>query len=555
MKIAPLNATEARPVSVQPPMTKAEWFLLLLVLLIGGWLRVSRPGLSIWGGTDGAELALGAVRMAAGEMFTQVGLVSSLGVHQPPLVTYLLTPFFAINPSPWFVSVCISLLNLGAVGLCYWTGRKYFNPRVAMMSAVLFATAPWAIIRGRSIWPQDLLPVFGGLLAYCWCAYLTERRAWQLGGVVAFTLIMAQIHLIAAALILAMLLVWLLVRPPVFWRPILVAVVLNVVLFLPYLVYQLNHNWVDVRQSTTVLGKKSEAMVFQPEGIHPQFGFPFPSQNHAKQLVHAATGGQIEDVLGLSLADFHREPGMASMAKIVRIYGWMFVLVWVGALILLVREAEPTDRFPYVRLHRSLLSVLVIWIMAPLLFLLLTGMRSYLSYFLIVFPAVFLLAAVGLDAIASWLQQRGLIWMRPLVRHCFGGLVGIIALGQIGYVTGFYQYIERIGGPKGVIFVPYRYQEELANYIAAHTASTQPVLVEDWPPRNLAPPGIRYLVWLRLKDRTPVSVSSMNQPVYVIVDTRFGAPNAEPLRSLPYRSFGALRLYEVKTESSSSLRQ
>ncbi len=540
--------------SKQNHLTPVQRLLLLVILAIATYLRVGQPGLIIWG-NDGADVAISAVRMVEGQEFPRVGLVSSLGVHQPPLFTYLLAPFFLINRSPLFVGVCIGLLNIGAVALCFVAGRRFFNVRVGLIAAALFAVSPWAVIRGRSIWPQDLLPVFSSGLLYLWCAYLNGRKPWQLGGVVLLSLAAAQIHLIAATYTLLLVLVWLALRFPLHWKAVGAGVAVNVVCFLPYISYQLDHQWQDWQLATAVLKQVNEPTVYSLEGIHPQYGFPFPSRQHALQLANMASGAQIEDVLGLSLADFQAQDAIRLWQKVIALHRLVFLLACAGLGILVVRTAKGAQRFPFVQCEPPHLTLLFLWVTAPLAFFTLSGMRSYLSYFAVVFPAVFLLVAWALDQCARFLSERAPGTLGQSAGVGVAALVTVLALGETAYLNEFYRFIDQNGGPRGVIGVPYKYQVALADSIARAASTANPLISEDWPPKTPVHRGIQYLVWLRLRDR-PLPTAppiGQSQTAFVVLDTRFGLPTklSDALAAQPFQTFGSLRLYQMPLTSTS----
>ena len=95
-----------------------------------------------------------------GGQLPTAGLMSSVGVTNPPLFIYLLIPMFFVTKSIALVSCFIAAFGLAAVVACWWVGRKYYGPVAGLLAAALFATSPWAIIYSRKIWAQDFVPIF-----------------------------------------------------------------------------------------------------------------------------------------------------------------------------------------------------------------------------------------------------------------------------------------------------------------------------------------------------------------------------------------------------------
>ena len=93
-----------------------------------------------------------------------------------------------LSSSPIVATAFIALLNVVAVALCYGLSRKMFAPLgerawlAALIAALLFAVAPWAVIHSRKVWAQDLLPFF--VMLYVWFGYraFVQRKAWSLIG-------------------------------------------------------------------------------------------------------------------------------------------------------------------------------------------------------------------------------------------------------------------------------------------------------------------------------------------------------------------------------------
>src|SRR3989442_9060857 len=74
-----------------------EWFWLALVIAVAAFLRFGRWGLLEFKGDEAIALRLALDFVEHGRV-PLAGLMSSVGVTNPPLFTYLLIPVVAINP-------------------------------------------------------------------------------------------------------------------------------------------------------------------------------------------------------------------------------------------------------------------------------------------------------------------------------------------------------------------------------------------------------------------------------------------------------------------------
>src|SRR5574341_2504115 len=159
-----------------PP--QLEWTLVSVVLLLAGLLRLGWPGLTEFK-QDEAHLYALALNLAEFKAFPLRGIGSSVGPPNAPMSVYLYALPLFVWKSPLAASLFVGALNTASVVVAYALARRYWGPRAALVSALLYAAAPWAVIYCRKIWAQDLLPlfvvgyVFSGLLAF-----VESRSRW-----------------------------------------------------------------------------------------------------------------------------------------------------------------------------------------------------------------------------------------------------------------------------------------------------------------------------------------------------------------------------------------
>jgi 4-amino-4-deoxy-L-arabinose transferase-like glycosyltransferase len=145
-----------------------------------------------------SRLALNMVRYGQMPLW---GLGSSVGVYNGALPAWLLALPYTLSASPVVATGFVAALNVLAVALTYAFTRRIAGGRAALLAALLFATAPWAVLNSRKLWAQDLLPPF--IIAYLWTAYhafCQKKHAWLIGHAAALA---ACIQLHYSALTLA----------------------------------------------------------------------------------------------------------------------------------------------------------------------------------------------------------------------------------------------------------------------------------------------------------------------------------------------------------------
>src|SRR5436309_3102688 len=126
--------------SSRVPIAFFEWVCLALIVAAGGWLRWSHLDWLEFG-SDQTIAAMLALKFVKEGVLPQAGLMSSVGVMNPPLFIYLLIPMFALTQNVALVSAMIGLLSLGAVAACWHVGRTYYGKTAGLVAAALFAVA------------------------------------------------------------------------------------------------------------------------------------------------------------------------------------------------------------------------------------------------------------------------------------------------------------------------------------------------------------------------------------------------------------------------------
>jgi 4-amino-4-deoxy-L-arabinose transferase-like glycosyltransferase len=538
----PVPAVERRVDESKFTFTSNHWWLLAIIA-VAAYLRVSHIGLLEFK-ADEANAVVLAVKMIRGEAFPSVGLTYSVGVRQAPLYIYLLAPFFALSRSPAAFTIGWGLISTAAVGFCYWIGRQFFNEKIGLMAAALFAVSPWAVIYSRKIWPQDFLPVFCTALLWMWYKFLIEEKRRYLLGIVLLSVAAWQAHLTATNLIVMGGVLWLVCRYPLNWKQIGIGLGVNLVLLLPYINFQMQQNWEDFRRASSVVEASNQAQVYTVQGIHPQWGFPLPSRDYFGYVLSTVSGGQMEDILGLSTADFAAQDGASK--TLIALMKLLFVFAFVAAGVTVIRRAKASPRFPYFDLSPShRLTVLWLWVLTPVVFFGLVGLRTYLSYFALLFPATALLIAWAIDAGQQFFRSRGAIG--KVVVPALWVVFALVVVGQFAYVQKLYGFLEEQGGARGTYGVIYKHKVDLCKRIAEAAQTANPMMSRDWPPKTPVETDIQYLtaIYLNARSWAPVDARAP-QTAFVVVDTRFEPPDAPDLiPNVPNRRFGPLRLYEV----------
>lgn len=452
-------------------LTRWEWILLALLLAVGGWLRLTHLDLLEFQGDEAyaANLALEFVRHGT---LPSAGLMSSVGVTNPPLFIYLLVPLFAISANPVFVSCCIAVLGLLAVVACWHIGRTYYGPVAGLVAASLFAVAPWAVIYSRKIWAQDFVPVFATATMWAVHALVLGKKAKAIFWVVLLPLCVVQIHFSGLALTAVVIVIVAWLRPRIDWRFAAAGLAVAIITMLPYFKFQQAHDWADFKQAMRAVGGGQRWEQLHGVTIDPMTGYRMPSQQYISYALDIMNGGRIEDVLGISAASEvdraqvygHKAGGgRRHFSQTLTLGDWLLVLqriafvvalVWLG--IVAVRSVE---KWKVLKSEGRSAWLLLLWAVIPILVFWAAGLWVYLTYFMILYPLHFL-------ACGAAVEQLGHDGAWPSKRLLVGAAVAFLLAGNMVFLLDFYRFVGQNGGAQGTFGSGIGYKQEAARFLA-----------------------------------------------------------------------------------------
>jgi 4-amino-4-deoxy-L-arabinose transferase-like glycosyltransferase len=172
---------------------------------------------------------------------------SSIFAMHPPLAIYFLMLPVLFSSDPLWAAIMTALFNVTAVVLAYIFTRRYYGRLAAAIAASLFATAETSIVFSRFIWQPTLLAPFVMLFLCALFRGVVDRRPGWLFPALLLLGVMYQLHEITLVLALPLLVALLLApRQTLRLRDIFFALVCLVIIFAPYLVWELNIKLADI---------------------------------------------------------------------------------------------------------------------------------------------------------------------------------------------------------------------------------------------------------------------------------------------------------------------
>ena len=403
-----------------------QWASLVFILLVAAALRLTRLGLVEFK-FDEATTARSALEIAREGRFPAVGMISSQGPRNPPLMGYLLALPFALSRDPRLAAGFIASLGVVAVGLTYWIGRAYFGWAVGAIASLFFAVSPWAVFHSRKIWAENV-PVITLLFVAALLGMVVRRKPWTLVGAMVAAACLVGLHLAGLALIFVLAAVMLLFLRHVRLWPFLVGLMLGLLLFAPYLLHDASHDWTNIRAFVSLSGQETVVDLQAP------------------RLAAMIMGGyHFEDLAGERSAQF-----LSSIPNL-RWLDWVQMgLFWMGTIWAAVRVGREA------RLQRWKLSqqgasrlVLLVWLGTPVALLLRRAAPLRLHTLSLLFPVQHLLVALLVADVLHVARRRWAGVTRRLLAPAAAVVILSISLWQVAVQQSLLSFVNAVDTPGG----------------------------------------------------------------------------------------------------------
>jgi 4-amino-4-deoxy-L-arabinose transferase-like glycosyltransferase len=243
---------------------KTEFALLLLILIIGAFIRLFRISEYMTFLGDEGRDAIVVRRLLVDRDIILVGPGTSIGnMYLGPLYYYMMAPALLLaNFSPVGPAVMIALLGVLTIFFVWFVTRKWFGqgPPLsvgALSAAFLYAISPTVITYSRSSWNPNIMPFFALLTIYStWKFWVEKQYKWLIliGISMAFVL---QSHYLGLILVPTIGVFWLLTLIGIrnfkngkwkleikkFMQYTLIGLFLFAVLMSPLVIFDARHDW------------------------------------------------------------------------------------------------------------------------------------------------------------------------------------------------------------------------------------------------------------------------------------------------------------------------
>ena len=402
------------------PIKNRDLLLLVIIVGIAALMRLGEPGIVEFFHDD-AMVATMAQELVSGERWAWTGIISSVGIPNPPQTIYVISLPFLFSPDPRIAIYFVMLLNVLGVAILWWIAQRYFGRTTALIAGLAYALNPWAILFSRKIWAQEYhTPILLLALTLALYGYMESRtddetqsgrsrRAWAQVLAIPVALFGVQIHFGAWLLLPAFALILLFGRARWTWRRLALSAALCALVLLPYaigLIQTLNSDPTRIADAAN----RSEAASSLRFDLQP-----------LTLLSDLATG------LGLETWMAPNEQ-VDMLAQVPPFAPWLFLgLLSLGGAISLVITAR----------YRPFAALCFTWVLLPIIVFIPVWTPVYVHYFIPVLPILALLCGIGLARLIA------LDPAKPLGRVVLLSAFAILVLTQGMWWRGALRYVDQ----------------------------------------------------------------------------------------------------------------
>ena len=333
---------------------------------------------------------------------------ASIGILNPPGVEYILMLPALFGASVVWAAAMVAVLATAGVLLTYLFTRRYYGRLAALFTTLLYAGAVLPVFYSRFIWQQNLLLFFVPLFIIALFQGVVSRRRGWFAPALALLGLLVQLHGSGILLSFVLLAAWVLAPGTVRWRDIALGVLLVLVLYAPYIWWEVGSNFSDVAILRSQLGHAGNLDI-QVLLVYQQFLGAYPdtfnngplTANELFTRIAPFVGWVLYVMIGLLCLALcvvvrgitvAREQGKAARSSLAgRVQHWLSAL-----------RADS---------YRCGLLLLLAWQILPLLSQLHHSIKLYPYYLFILMPGPFILIGILLARGVNWLRSREHRWI------------------------------------------------------------------------------------------------------------------------------------------------
>jgi hypothetical protein len=175
------------------------------------------------------------------------GTRTSFGSYATPGLSWLFVPGVITSSDPRLFSFIGSgFLHLATLVGIFLLAHRYLDLRNALVAVCLYGASGIAIYLASALWPRGQ-PAFYVWMVLFTCLWVDKRKARYLAAALITIAAGVYVFMEVAPALLALPVVWLVYRPPIDWRVLVLAGVTALVIWFPYLRFEASRHFIDLK--------------------------------------------------------------------------------------------------------------------------------------------------------------------------------------------------------------------------------------------------------------------------------------------------------------------
>ncbi|GAB4301255.1 MAG: hypothetical protein Kow0090_16780 [Myxococcota bacterium] len=428
-----------------------------------------------------------------GEIFSSgkvpsVGLVSSVGIYNPPVFLYILALCSFLVSTPVGFALVVALGGMLAILILAYLSAVYAGRSGMVFLLILSAASPWMVIYSRKIWAQNLLLPLVALLVTALLRLSEKPRTRAAVLIFPLLALIFGLHFSGVAVAIATLIfIVLAVKITELNKKALLAGLAPAIAILsPYLLYLVKSGFSDLGAVLSAIEKIKT----------PILAVLYDSVKRTGEVFFIGGSNWIMDNQ-FTRAQPLIDGSAALLSKAGAWIVWFIVLLFgAGAFGF---AAQSKDGFFAAFRERRAQLLCFLFVLTPVVFYGILGIKLYNHYFIISIPPVFLAVSIAFSKAFGETKRLFLPHAALFIRALIALFsAGFFICGALWLLT-CYRYIESEGGTRGDYGEAFRYQAQAAEYILER--SSEKTKVKYYSLRDSGV-GVKYLIE-ESKDKNP----------------------------------------------------
>ncbi len=253
-------------------MSRQSW-LLILIFLLSVPIKLLASTQLVWE-IDYVPVIQRGIVWLDGGAFPAYGTLSSVAAFNLPFLVWLQLPVMLFTRHIPTVLILTQLLwNFLGTVFVYRLGHEMFRPTIGLIGATIFTFTDVSIAGSYTAWAQLLLPTFYVIVLYLLYQWRRSGHDRYPALCLIVTTAAFMTHFSAVLLYGVLIGVGVIVSLPLRWRGLLIGIVASLFMLAPYLAFQVEREFVDLKAFFSRQITISQAVLDQYAYLKPEAQF------------------------------------------------------------------------------------------------------------------------------------------------------------------------------------------------------------------------------------------------------------------------------------------